>query len=305
MDGLSLRWVEAFRATLRAGGVSNAARLLGISQPAVSQHLKALEAAGGLRLFDRRRGRLLPTAEAQLLLTEVERVFSGLEQVRRRMLALQAHASATLHVGCLPALGMGLVPRAVARFVAQHPHARVELQIQSSNDLRDALADGVLDLAVMADESDVTGLNASVFYELPAVCVLPLRHRLARRRAVTPRDLVDEPFIALARGDRTRERIERVLAEHGVTPRVVVETPYGATQCALAAAGTGVALVNPIVAHDMAAAARTVVRPFEPAIPFRGILAFAPGRALGVMQQTFVSACRAELDALGPRHKRR
>jgi DNA-binding transcriptional LysR family regulator len=101
---LRLRWIEAFRATMRTGNVSGAARLLGVSQPAVSQHLMLREEAGGVRLFDRRRGRLLPTAQAHALLAEVERVYTGLESVRRRLQALQAHAFATLHVGSLHAV---------------------------------------------------------------------------------------------------------------------------------------------------------------------------------------------------------
>lgn len=297
VGALSLRWIEAFRATLRTGSASGAARLLGISQPAVTQHLKALEDAGRLRLFDRRRGRLLPTAEAQALLTEVERVYSGLEQVRRRMQSLQAHAHVTLRVGCLHALGVGFLPRVVARFLRTHPDARVDLQPNSSLALRDALADGVLDLGIVADEADCSGLNASLFYDLAAVCVMPARHRLARRRAVTPADLHGEPFVALTRGDRTRERIERLLAEHGAVPRIVAETPYGASHCALAGAGAALALVNPVIAQDLAAALPVAVRPFEPRIAFRAMLAFAPGRALGAMQQAFVAECRAELAA--------
>jgi len=294
---LRLRWIEAFRATMRSGSVSGAARLLGVSQPAVSQHLRMLEETGGIRLFDRRRGRLLPTPQAQALLAEVERVYSGLENVRRRLQALQAHAFATLHVGSLHALGMGFMPRVVARFVARFPQSRVELSLQSSAALRDAVADGALDLALVADEVDTTGLEASLFYEQAAVCLLPTRHRLARRPHVTPADLEGEAFVALAPGDRTRQRIEGLLAAAGVTPRVVVETPYGATQCALVQAGVGLALVNPLTARDLARLHGAVIRPFLPAIPFRAMLVFPPGRALGEMAQTFVAECRHELGA--------
>jgi DNA-binding transcriptional LysR family regulator len=292
---LRLRWIEAFRATMRTGNVSGAARLLGVSQPAVSQHLKLLEEAGGVRLFDRRRGRLLPTAQAHALLAEVERVYTGLESVRRRLQALQAHAFATLHVGSLHALGMGFMPRVVARFVTRFPQSRVELSLQSSTELRDAVADGALDLAVVADEVDTTGLAASLFYERPAVCLLPSRHWLARRSHVVPADLDGEPFVVLAPGDRTRHRIEAVLAKAGVTPRIVVETPYGSTQCALVQAGVGVALVNPLTARDLARQHGAVIRPFVPEIPFRAMLVFPAGRALGDMTKAFVSECRSEL----------
>src|SRR5690349_18827847 len=70
-----IRQLEAFRATMQAGTVSGAAVLLGVSQPAASRLLGRLEKELNLTLFDRTKGRLAPTPEAQILYDQVERTF--------------------------------------------------------------------------------------------------------------------------------------------------------------------------------------------------------------------------------------
>ncbi|MFN5723293.1 MAG: LysR family transcriptional regulator, partial [Betaproteobacteria bacterium] len=82
---MDIRDIEIFRAVMQAGSTSKAAVLLDVSQPAVSQAIKRFETSSELRLFDRVRGRLVPTREAQALLVEVDQYFSGLENLRHRV----------------------------------------------------------------------------------------------------------------------------------------------------------------------------------------------------------------------------
>ncbi|MBL8669235.1 MAG: LysR family transcriptional regulator, partial [Alphaproteobacteria bacterium] len=79
---MNLRQLEIFRAVMLAGTATAAARQLGIAQPAVSKHLRQMEARLGLALFDRAGKRLVPTADARALLDHAERLFAGLEQVQ-------------------------------------------------------------------------------------------------------------------------------------------------------------------------------------------------------------------------------
>ncbi|RDJ94092.1 LysR family transcriptional regulator, partial [Lacticaseibacillus rhamnosus] len=76
------------------------------------------------------------------------------------------------------------------------------------------------------------------------MCVLPAKHKLAAKDVIGPKDLEGEPMIAYVPEDRSRQRMDRVFAKAGVTPRIVVETIYGSTVCALVAEGVGVGLVN-------------------------------------------------------------
>ena len=78
---MNLRQIEVFRAIMLAGSITDAARLLHVSQPGISRMLGHIELQLGLRLFERRRGRLHPTPEAQALYAEVDRVYQGVQRV--------------------------------------------------------------------------------------------------------------------------------------------------------------------------------------------------------------------------------
>ncbi|TIT73310.1 MAG: LysR family transcriptional regulator, partial [Mesorhizobium sp.] len=80
-SGLKLRQLQVFRAVLRAGSTRQAAIALGISQPAVSQHIKQLEALLGITLFERYTNRILPSREAWELLRNVELAVTSLDRL--------------------------------------------------------------------------------------------------------------------------------------------------------------------------------------------------------------------------------
>ena len=94
-----LRDIEIFRTVMTSGSASKAAALLGVSQPAVSQSLRKLEAKAGLLLFQRVRGRLQATPEAQALLVEVDRCFVGLESIAHRLTTLRNFGVGSLTPG--------------------------------------------------------------------------------------------------------------------------------------------------------------------------------------------------------------
>ena len=80
--GLTLRQIDAFRAVMLTGTATEAAQVLGISQPAISRLVSDLEQEIGFKLFDRVGRRVVPTAEAQILIEEVKRALTGLDQIR-------------------------------------------------------------------------------------------------------------------------------------------------------------------------------------------------------------------------------
>ena len=111
------RDIEIFRLVMQAGSTSRAAEKLGISQPAVSQAIKRLETAAGLKLFDRIRGKLEPKREALLLIEEVDQFFIGLERIEHRIKSLHQLGERSLHIASYPALGNQFIPRAISRFL--------------------------------------------------------------------------------------------------------------------------------------------------------------------------------------------
>lgn len=283
------RQIEAFAAVMKSGTASRAAEFLGVSQPAVSRLIAELEQSIGFALFDRVRSRLIATPEARLFYTEVQASFRGMDSLRKAAAHLRDRGSGQLRVASLSALGATLVPRAIARFHERHPSVRITLHVLLSRDVRDLVASGQCDVGLAADEIDPVGISHQPFVAPNALCALPVGHPLTAKTIIGPEDLRDQPFIAYVPEDRSRQRLERVLEEAGVTPRIVAETALASTVCGLIAEGIGIGLVNPYfnpgIDHS-----RIVTRPFEPAIAIRSLLILPPDRPKSGLVRDFITA---------------
>lgn len=295
----SARQIEVFRMVMRLGSANRAASALHISQPAVTQLLQQMEERSGLRLFGRTAGKLMPTPEAHALIQEVERVYEGLDAVQRKIVALQSHEDQVLRIGSLHAMASSIMPLAVAQFQRSYPRMRFLLSVDSSTSLRDALFKGSLDLAFLGDEADISGVDASVFYEVDAVCAVPASHPLTRKARVSLRDLQDAPLIGLSANDPAQRRLEAALRQAKVVPRTVIETPYSATQCSLVLTGAGLAVTNPLVARAFAPLGLRCLALDAPLV-FRAMLGFRPQQAQSRSVQEFVAVCRSVLQGYLP-----
>jgi DNA-binding transcriptional LysR family regulator len=285
---MNLRDVDIFHAIMQAGGASNAAELLGISQPAVSRALATLERDIGFRLFDRIKGRLTPTREGQLFHQDVRASLAGLDRLKQRAAQIREVGEGTLNIASLSALGHGVVPRAIAAFAKKHPDVRVGYQVRTSNIVRDLVASGRADVGLAADEVDTTGVLHSIFTTPRAVCVMPKAHPLAHRTSIAPSDLIDIPLLTLSPDDTVRRAMDKAFAEAGISPRIVVETPYSLSIAILAAQGVGIGLCNPMtVADEMVPG--LAVRPFEPAIHFRTLLLRPPDGLSSIILNDFIA----------------
>ncbi|HEV2605282.1 MAG TPA: LysR substrate-binding domain-containing protein [Microvirga sp.] len=292
---MNYRQLEAFRAVMLSGSASRAAELLDITQPAVSRTVAELERVVGFALFERIRGRLVPTPEAKLLLAEVEQSFVGLDRLRAEAARIRDFGAGSIRIASLAALGSTLVPRAIRAFQVRHPDVPLTLQVHSSAQVRALVANGSFDLGLAANEIELSGIEHRAFGSFRALCALPLGHRLADKTVIEPADLDGERFVALATEDRARQEIDALLAKVGVRPKIVVETPASATICALALEGIGIGLVNPAAADGFVLRG-LVLRPFDPAIYFKSVLLFRPDAQKARLVKSFVA------DLLKARH---
>jgi DNA-binding transcriptional LysR family regulator len=294
---MNFRQIEAFRAVMVCGTASRAAEMLHLSQPAISRHIGELEAATRLLLFERKRGRLHPTAEAVALLAEVDRAFVGLERLRFAAENIRSFKGARLRVASMPALGYAFVPRVIGAFSRTFPDASVLLQIQSSEFVRTEVAAGNFDLGFAADEIALTGVEARRFVDLNAVCLLPDRHRLAGRDWVGPAEFAGERFVSLASEDAARARFDKLFADAGVPLHIVSETQYSLTICNLVRNGVGIGLINPFSLDGLDMSALVSVR-FSPAVQFRSLLVKPPHAPQSRLTDAFIRLAKAERDAM-------
>lgn len=285
---MHFRQLEIFRAVMISGSASRAAELLRITQPAVSRALVELEADLGFGLFDRVKGRLVPTPEGQMFFRDVNTSFVGLDRLRASAARIRDFGSGSLRIASMAAYGSTVVPKAIRAFRQKNPQIAITLQVLSSSTVRDLVANQQFDIGIAADEVDLSGVEHRVFSSFRAVLALPPGHPLAAKAVVGPSDLDGQPFIALAPEDRARHRITEILDSVGARPEIVVETPSAGTICALALEGVGMGLINPAAA-DGYAERGLVFRPFKPDVQFKSYLLFRPDAQKARLVKSFVA----------------
>src|SRR4051812_44091161 len=124
---MNFKQLDAFRSVMTSGSASQAADLLQVSQPAISRSIQDLETDLGFALFDRVRGRLVPTAEAKLFFRDVDASFIGRGRLRASAARIRDFGSGEIRIACLSALGLSLVPHALKLFLDSHPSIAVTL----------------------------------------------------------------------------------------------------------------------------------------------------------------------------------
>jgi len=242
--GLTLHRLELFLAVLDNGGVGRAAQACHISQPAVSEHLRGLEAHFGVGLVERHGRRVRPTAAARLLEPYARQAVGLLRGAERAAAELRGLRSGALTVGASTTPGTYLLPAALGRFHAAHPTIVLSLQISDTGEIERSVAAGQVELGVIGEAPLLPGLAAERWVQDELVLIVPRGHAFARQRAVRATAIAEEPYIARAAGSSTRGVAERYLARLGVTLTPAME--LGSTEAIreAVAAGLGVALVS-------------------------------------------------------------
>ena len=146
---LNLRQIEAFASVMRTGSVVGAAKLMNVTQPAVSRAVSLLELRIGYKLFERRGRRLVPTPEGEGLFREVEPIYGSLDRIAQATQDIRFQKTGALRIATLPALSQWVVPRAVAGFLTTRPNVSVFVQSLPSRQIAELVATRQCDIGVV------------------------------------------------------------------------------------------------------------------------------------------------------------
>ncbi|RMA59972.1 LysR family transcriptional regulator [Acidovorax sp. 100] len=267
---MNLRHIEAFQSVMLSGSTIAAAERLGLSQSAVSRMLGQLEEELGVRLFVREKGRLLPTPEANALMSDAERLAESAQGFRRHseQLRLGGFKRRLVRVAVPNTLAIEMMPAVTSAFMARHPDVVVEVLSRFYPEAALALLGREADVALLRLPVETPGLRFVAQIEAKAVCALPRGHRLEAKEQIAPRDLEDEPLVLLGRRNGPGHAMHPLFQQARVLPRVVAEVDSVEAGLQFVAAGLGVSVVNGLVA-SYCQRSPVVFRKFVPAITFR------------------------------------
>jgi DNA-binding transcriptional LysR family regulator len=288
---LNLRQLEIIRSILHTGSVTGAARRLGISQPAVSQTVRAAEDYMGFRLFVRDKGRLIPTHELLTLHAETTKVLDGLEVVQRLVEDLRDGRSGLVTVAATPSLAHNLLPDAVQRFLHGRPKVRVKIESMVNSEVVEQVTDHRVDLGLVLAPAWTGDAAIDELHRGALVCVIPERHRLAGQDHVDLGDIQGETLISFSRNLPLGALVEEAFRQHGARRDVVVEVSNSFMACCLVRADVGVAIIDPF-SPMTGSIPGLVALPLRPRIEIKAVALSSGHRPLSRTADAFLEILR-------------
>jgi DNA-binding transcriptional LysR family regulator len=291
---LDPRRLLTFRQVARERSFSRAAHSLSLTQPAVSQQIRALELQLGAPLIERRRGLFALTPAGELLLGHAEVLYERLRLAEAQLGETAAQGRRRLRLAAFPSALATLVPAAIARLQTE-----AELEVGavqgSTEEVVAAVRDGRAHLALcFQDASEPRREHARAkridLLEEPMLASLGPRHRLAHRKRIRLAELADDPWLAAVPDGL----IVRACRAAGFEPRLACMTEDPLAINSFVAAGFAVTLTSLLLAPHLR---DTTVIPLSGGAPRRAIYAVAPPGAMHPLTEAFVEALRASAGA--------
>jgi len=293
---MDLKLLETFKVVVDTRSVTQAAAILGVTQPAVSAQLGRLEEAIGFRLFDRSGGRLKPTNEGLSFYEDVAKALGNFEHLEQAAENIRKGSLGRLTIASHPSAGISLLPALVARFLKDHEGVAVRLITRNSDVVRSLFPSQLYDIGLAELPIDYQGVR-TVKYRVPCVAVLPRGHALEAQKVITPQLLSGLPFFAVSRDRPTHHAIARVFAEAGAEFNLVGEAELFASICAVVASEGAVSVIDPWTADSFGP--NVIVRPFAPVIHYEIGVFHSAERRPSMIAADFLALIDSRLRELG------
>lgn len=292
-DAISTRQIEAFKAIMESASVTAAAASMHVSQPGVSRLLRSLEESIGFKLFERRKGRLVPTPEADLFYDEIQKYFRNVQRLAHTAADIRALARGQLRLGAFIALAITITPAAIKRFNSEHPHIHISCTTAQSRQIADLISSRFADLGIVDPIAVTSSVRVERRWQFRCVCIMPEGHPLASCDIISTEQLMNENMIGLEQGFLSRYAPGAELY-NALSAKLRIQVHQSIAACALVAEGVGIAIVDPFTAKHCVPNG-IVVRPLQVPIPFEMCIISSPETPLSMAAQQFLSMFEEEL----------
>src|SRR5919112_5692889 len=240
---MDLRQLEILRAVAQTGSFTSAGQQLHLSQSAVSRQILLLEEELKEQLFLRLGRKIRITPAGTTLLGLSERMFEDLERTRATILDNQRTVTGTVRLVGGMTVCLYVFPPLLKAFRREHPSVEVKLTPGATPRLIRQLRTGGAVLGLLTLPIDDPNLVSVPVMREELMLVTAPTHPLAKRRQVTPRDLIGQPFVLFEAGSNSRKAIEEFFVREQIAPKIVTETENVEIIKALVQIGMGMTII--------------------------------------------------------------
>jgi DNA-binding transcriptional LysR family regulator len=301
---MDLRQLLTLRTVVDKGSFSHAAEELGISQPAVSFQIRALEDRIGQRLLDRSGRRVTLTDAGRVVDAHARRMLALEEEMLRDVAGLSDHLSGPLILGSSTGPGELLLPHLLGGFKRENPEVEVSLVVQDTQTVCDRVLDDEIELGVVGAARPHRGLVFEPFVRDELVVICPPGHALAKKKRIKLADLAAQPLILQQRGSGVRAVLESAFRAAGIRMRdLEITLELGLQQSVRVAVldGLGITVISRLAVDRDLAEGRLVAVEVEGAVLARDFsLVRHAGRTPSRVSEGFVQYAREHLGDLVP-----
>jgi len=239
----TVRQLECLVAVAEKLHFGHAAEACYVTQPALSAQIQQLETLLGVKLFERDRRKVLPTAAGDVLARRAGAILADLHDFTEAAAAFKGPLSGTLRLGVIPTAAPYVLPRASREVKRRYPQLRLLLREGQTADLLEHLADGSLDVLLLALEAELGDVETLPLFSDPFVLAVPSDHRLAKRKKVAEKDLLDEQVLLLDDGHCLRDQALSICSRSGAFELGDFRASSLTTLAQMVAGGVGVTLL--------------------------------------------------------------
>ena len=220
---MELAQLRSFIQIAESGSMTRAAESLCLTQPAVTQHIRALEQELGVRLFDRHPRGMRLTQAGTLLRSYAQRCLANLEDCRLAIAELQAGQSGELTIGAGVTTSIFVLPEWLRAFRARCPEIEVIIRTGRSREILTLLKEGEIDLGIITTPREQPHLTLQRLFDEDIILLVPADHPFAGTTILAER-LVEIPLILFPHGNGFRSYLDRALAQTGMPLTIKMET---------------------------------------------------------------------------------
>lgn len=298
---LSFRQLQSFVEVMRHNSVTEAARSLGRTQPAVSAMIASLESEIGYTLFERVRKRLVPKPEAFYFMEEAEHILARLTRSTRTLQEIGNLEKGSLKIACNPAASHFFMPEVVGKFLEDKPDVEMTLLMRSSPIVTDWIASQQYDIGFAEASADRRTIRA-IRSSFPCLCAIPRGDPLAQKEFIVPEDLNGKPLAMLFEDHDISLKLREVFQEAGVELNQRFELQTSLSAIKFVSLGLCYSVCESLTAisyeRTIGNDGPVVFRPFRPTIRLEMSLMTPANRPLSLLVEKLVAHLRREIDAL-------
>lgn len=278
---VNLVQLETFRRLAQERNFTRTAEALELTQPAVTQQVRALQDYFRVKLVDLVGRRTVLTDAGRFLAARAEGLLGNAAALEREMREFADVRAGELRIGATVTIGTYALPDIIARFAAAFPAVQLHVEVENTQAMALAVKSGRVSLALVEGPLVDDDLDIDAYANDELVLVVPPGHPFAgRKRPVRASDLADEPFVFREEGSGTRSQVEAALQAAHVRPKVALTLPSGEGIVRAVQLGIGIAIVSRLVVDAPIRAGRVTI------VPVRDLTFPRTFRAVRLRRQT-------------------